>query len=155
VEYSPIVDLLLGFSLFYAGFHGILLSVYADQNESMPPIRCLFTAAHLHIWVFTDSAQFLLLGLLCSDQFISVVWTKRHKEVWWHSLNPFQNHLQFSEYYFNFISLLLLLLIASFSLGPAWIQPILDVDNSTIRVSSYCAMQDVRPFYIIKSFTIF
>jgi len=31
--------------------------------------------------IFTDSAQLLLLALLCVDQFISVVWTKRHKEV--------------------------------------------------------------------------
>jgi hypothetical protein len=45
------IDLLLGLSLFYAAFHGILLSVYGNQNEDMPPLRCLFTALHLHIWV--------------------------------------------------------------------------------------------------------
>lgn len=70
----------MGLSLFYAGFHGILLSVYG-ADEQMPPIRCLFTAVHLHVWVFTDTAQLLLLALLCADQIISVIWTKRHKEV--------------------------------------------------------------------------
>ncbi|KAF7637928.1 hypothetical protein Mgra_00002631 [Meloidogyne graminicola] len=123
------MDLLLGLSLFYAGFHGILLSVYSEQNEQIPPIKCLFTAAHLHFWLFTDSAQILLLTLLCVDQFISVVWTKRHKE--------------FSEYYFNTAFIIILLLFSFISFIPAWINPILLSENSTIKISSFCSMQDV------------
>nr|CAD2203153.1 unnamed protein product [Meloidogyne enterolobii] len=133
-----VMDLLLGLSLFYAGFHGILLSVYTEQNEQIPPIKCLFTAVHLHFWIFTDSAQLLLLALLCVDQFISVVWTKRHKE--------------FSEYYFNTAFIFFVLILSMFSFIPAWIQPIISSENSTIKVSSFCAMQDVlgQNFYNIQ-----
>jgi hypothetical protein len=72
----------------------------------------------------------------------------------------FSHHTQFSEYYFHFCSLLFLLLLASASLIPASVEPFLASDNSTILISSYCAMQDVSipifsifyflPFFLFK-----
>ncbi|KAI3420979.1 hypothetical protein GPALN_014606 [Globodera pallida] len=126
-----VLDLLLGLSLFYAGFHGIHLSVqYGSEQDAhqMPPIQCLFTALHLHIWVYTDSAQLLLLTLLCVDQFISVAWTKRHKE--------------FSEYYFHPGVLAVLLVCASGAFVPAWHAPIRLADNGTVQISSFCEMPE-------------
>jgi len=45
-----LVDWLFGVSLFYAGFHGVIVSVYSSESDEQQPVKCMYTALHLHAW---------------------------------------------------------------------------------------------------------
>lgn len=71
----------MGMSLFYAGFHGVVLSVYGDDIGEVPPVECLVSAIHTSYWCYFDVAQGVVLLMMCADRVVSVVWTKTHKVV--------------------------------------------------------------------------
>ncbi|KAI1729905.1 Serpentine Receptor, class TX [Ditylenchus destructor] len=129
VYYMQCLDVLLGLSLFYMGFHGVFIGVYSDESDEVQPFTCLFTALHLHIWCFVDAAGVALLSIMCFDQVISVIWSKTHKGI--------------SEYYSQVPCICFILVLSSGVFVPAWMEPIKLSNNSTITISPFCMFDDV------------
>ncbi|KAI6221213.1 Srtx-1 [Aphelenchoides besseyi] len=124
-----VFDLLMGLSLFYAGFHGSAIAATTDDNTRISPWDCAFRAPHLSAWVILDVASAAVLLVFCLDQVISVIWSKKHKNISGFYLQP---------------GMMLLVFLLSFSiLIPTWDHALKTAENKTITISPFCSMSPV------------
>ncbi|CAD5219084.1 unnamed protein product [Bursaphelenchus okinawaensis] len=123
------LDFAYGISLFYAGFHGCFISANSDDNSAIQPVDCLYRAIHISLWCVLDLSNFIVIFLLCFDQLVSVIWTKKHKVI---------NSLYMSQKF-----ILAMVTLSMVILVPAWNFPLSQSDNSTIRVSPFCTIESV------------
>ncbi|KAI6221290.1 hypothetical protein M3Y99_01565600 [Aphelenchoides fujianensis] len=130
-------DFLMGVSLFVAGFHGSSIATSADDNLRIQPVDCILHAPHLSVWCVLDMASAAVLLLLCVDQVISVVWSKRHKRISGIYLQPGMMFLVF--------------LLSAAILYPSFEHAREVADNKTVTVSAFCSMKDVLDgFYNVE-----
>ncbi|CAJ0571493.1 unnamed protein product, partial [Mesorhabditis spiculigera] len=81
IQFLAVIDLLSGLTMVYAGFHGVIRTIYGAAGEFVPPISCMYSSWHLPLWVFTDGLQSTMLIWFTLDRLLLVLIPVRYAKV--------------------------------------------------------------------------
>ncbi|CAJ0601737.1 unnamed protein product [Cylicocyclus nassatus] len=122
-------DLLVGLATIYAGFYGVVLTIYGKSGEMVTPSRCLLPAIHVPAWLFFDVFHLLLLLMFCFDRLMLMFVPVAYSRV--------------SAVYLNWAIFFILFVASGAFVSPAFALSIESLRNESIVIPSICRLADV------------
>ncbi|KAK5967198.1 hypothetical protein GCK32_000211 [Trichostrongylus colubriformis] len=123
------IDLIAGLATVYAGFYGIVATVYGRTGELTTPIKCLFGAIHVPAWLFLDIFHMAVLSLFCLDRLVFMIVPVVYARA--------------SRFYLNWPVILLLGLISCAITVPAFSLSIESYKNASVVIPALCRLDSV------------
>ncbi|RCN25740.1 hypothetical protein ANCCAN_28545 [Ancylostoma caninum] len=124
-----ISDLMTGLATVYAGFYGVVSTVYGNSADTLTPSGCLLRAFHVTVWLYFDIYHMLLLSMFCFDRLLFM-------------LVPV-NYAKVSRAYLNWTVVILLGVASCALLTPALTLPIESLRNESIAIHKLCRVDSV------------
>ncbi|XGW28637.1 hypothetical protein V3C99_008426 [Haemonchus contortus] len=123
------IDLIAGLATIYAGFYGIVTTVYGKTGEVTTPIKCFYEALHVPVWLFLDIFHMAVLTLFCLDRLTFMVIPVIYAKI--------------SRIYLNWPFISLLGLASSIIIIPGFSFAIESHKNASVVISNLCRMDAV------------
>ncbi|EYB88056.1 hypothetical protein Y032_0253g272 [Ancylostoma ceylanicum] len=122
-------DLVTGLATVYAGFYGVVSTVYGNTGDMQTPSNCLLRAFHVTIWLYFDIYHMLLLSMFCFDRLLFMLVPVAYAKV--------------SCAYLNWTVVVLLGVASCALLTPALTLPIESLRNESIVIHTLCRVDSV------------
>ncbi|CAJ0930866.1 unnamed protein product, partial [Mesorhabditis belari] len=129
LQFFAFVDLISGITMIFAGFHGVIHTIYGAAGEMIQPWQCMGSGWHLPMWIFTDALHLSLMFCFTLDRLFLII-------------VPIQ-YLKIANFYLH-----KRLLIVPFAGSLAYLYPVFqdasaNSDNKTLSISSLCHLEEV------------
>ncbi|WKY05862.1 hypothetical protein Q1695_006236 [Nippostrongylus brasiliensis] len=133
------IDLAAGIATIYAGFYGIISTVYGKTGEMTTPFKCLSGALHVSGWLFLDVFHLALLSLFCFDRLLFMLIPVMYANV--------------SRAYLNLPFVFVLGALSGALITPGFSLSIKSYHNESILVPTFCRLDSVTgdAYYRIHS----
>ncbi|PAV88762.1 hypothetical protein WR25_24310 [Diploscapter pachys] len=127
--FFAITDLFFGATMIYAGFYGVLFTIYGNSNEVLNPFDCFPAAFHIPSLLFYDHLHLALLIFATLDRFINIVIPVEYVET--------------SKCYQKFGAFGVIAVCAALSIIPSFQNVYETRENDTIKIGIVCLLDEI------------